>query len=66
MFKKFFTVAAISLITMGTPSDAQAPVKLSNNGICHAPGSTYYARTRNFRPFSTMQECLRFGRLPRR
>jgi len=42
-------------------------VKKSKSGICHAPGSTYYARTKNFTPFKTLDECLKSGgRLPKR
>jgi len=47
-----------------TPS---APVKKSKTGICHAPGTTYYAKTTNFTPFVTVNECLNNGgRLPKR
>ena len=42
-------------------------VKMSRSGICHAPGTTYYARTMNFAPYSTLDGCLAAGgRLPRR
>lgn len=42
-------------------------VKKSRSGICHAPDSTYYARTKNFTPFKTLDECLKSGgRLPKR
>ncbi len=45
----------------------EAPVKKSRTGICHAHGSTYYARTINFTPFKTLDECLKSGgRLPKR
>ena len=43
------------------------PVKKSRSGICHASGSTYYARTLNFKPFTTIDSCLTSGgRLPKR
>jgi len=43
------------------------PVKKSRSGICHAPGSTYYARTLNFKPFTSIESCLKSGgRLPKR
>jgi len=50
------------------PQDASAPaVKKSNTGICHAAGSTYYSRTLNFTPFTTMAECIKSGgRLPKK
>jgi len=45
----------------------QEPVKLSRSGICHAPGSTYYSRTENFTPFTTLDACLKAGgRMPKR
>lgn len=46
---------------------SEDPVKKSKTGICHAPGTTYYARTKNFTPFKTLDECLKSGgRLPKR
>ncbi len=51
------------------PTPAPTPtgvVKLSNSGICHSPGSTYYSRTKNYTPYNTLDECLRVGRLPLR
>ena len=43
------------------------PVKKSRSGICHAPGSTNYARTLNFKPFTNIDSCLTSGgRLPKR
>lgn len=36
-------------------------VKMSNSGICHAPGTTYYSRTKNFRPYHSMEDCLEAG-----
>jgi len=43
------------------------PVKKSKTGICHAPGTTYYARTKNYTPYATLNECLNSGgRLPKR
>jgi len=42
-------------------------VKKSKTGICHAPGGSYYDRTKNFTPFKTLDECLKSGgRLPKR
>ena len=43
------------------------PVKKPRSGICHAPGSTYYARTLSFKPFANIDSCLTSGgRLPTR
>jgi hypothetical protein len=45
---------------------AEAPVKLSGSGICHEPGSRFYDQTVNFRPYATLDACVRAGgRLPR-
>lgn len=41
-------------------------VKLSKNGICHAPGTTYYSRTKNFTGYESLQACLNAGgRMPK-
>ncbi|WP_140984656.1 hypothetical protein [Asticcacaulis tiandongensis] len=43
------------------------PVKKSNSGICHARGTTYYAQTKHFTPYATLDACLKSGgRLPKR
>lgn len=43
------------------------PVKMSKSKICHAPNSSYYAKTQNFTPYKTLKECLDAGgRLPKR
>ena len=42
-------------------------VKMSNSGICHAPGTTYYQVTLSYTPFESLDECLESGgRLPNR
>jgi micrococcal nuclease len=52
------------------PSPAPATggvVKKSTTGICHAPGTTYYNRTKNFTPYDSLQSCLNSGgRMPKR
>jgi hypothetical protein len=46
---------------------ADEPVKMSKTKICHAPNSSYYAKTQNFTPYKTLKECLDAGgRLPKR
>ena len=46
---------------------ASPNVKKSKTGICHAQGSTYYAQTKSFMPFKTIDECLKSGgRLPKK
>jgi hypothetical protein len=47
-------------------SPSAGVVKKSKSGICHAPSSSYYERTKNFTPFKTLDECLKSGgRLPK-
>jgi hypothetical protein len=42
-------------------------VKKSTTGICHAPGTTYYEKTKTFTSFDSIQQCLDSGgRLPKR
>lgn len=41
-------------------------VKKTSSGICHPPASSYYERTKNFRPFDSVDACLTSGgRLPK-
>jgi len=51
------------------PSGDIAPaevVKKSRSGICHAPGTTYYAQTQRFTAFDSIEACLASGgRLPK-
>ena len=42
-------------------------VKLSRNGICHAPGTTYYNQTKNYTGYDSLDTCLSAGgRMPKR
>lgn len=60
--------------TAPAPSAPAAPaepssgvVKKSANNLCHAPGTTYYSRTKNYTPFDTIEACLKSGgELPER
>jgi hypothetical protein len=53
----------LTIVNQGAPG----PVKKSNSVICHTPGSTYYARVLNFKPFANIDSCLTSGgRLPKR
>ena len=43
------------------------PVKLSKAGICHVPGSSYYSKTMNFKPYKTLDDCIKSGgRMPKK
>ncbi len=65
---KFSIISIIATVLISTGVFAQSkPVKMSNSGICHAPGSTYYEQTKKFTPFKTLLECLNAGgRMPKR
>jgi hypothetical protein len=65
---KSLTVVLLStLLPVSIGVFAADPVKLSNSGICHALGTTYYAQTKNFTPFKTLDECLKSGgRMPKK
>lgn len=42
-------------------------IKKSSSGICHDKKSSYYEKTKKFKPFKTMKECLDSGgRLPKK
>ena len=45
----------------------EPPVKMSKSGICHAQGTSYYAQTKSYTSYNTLEECLRAGgRKPKR
>ena len=65
-------IAAVTAVgTYVAPAPAQASssgvVKKSRTSICHAPGTTYYARTQHYTGYDSLQDCLNSGgRLPKR
>ena len=64
------SVAALAMQpAFEAPAAAQSgpAVKMSKSGICHPRGGTYYSRTKNFKPYSSMKACLEAGgRRPKR
>lgn len=60
-----FAMACILAASLPTAalSSQTPPVKLSRNKICHPKGSEGYNQTKNFTPFSSLEECLKEGRL---
>ena len=45
--------------------ESSGVVKKSTSGICHAPGTTYYDRTLNYKSFNSLDDCIASGgRLP--
>jgi hypothetical protein len=63
--RMFFTAVSV---TVAAPVFAQSdpPVKMSVSGICHQKGkSPYYAQTKKFTAYNTLDECLKSGgRMP--
>lgn len=50
-----------------TDLKTEPTVKKSSTGICHAKGSTYYAKTTNYKSFDSIETCLKGGgRLPKK
>jgi hypothetical protein len=57
----------LGLVVSTSVFSQSEPVKMSNSGICHKPGSTYYEQTKNFKPYKNLDDCLKSGgRLPKK
>lgn len=53
--------------TGSSDASGSGVVKKSSTGICHAPGTSYYEKTKSYTPFNSIDECLASGgRLPKR
>ena len=63
---KSFLIALSLLLTVPVFAQSEPPVKMSSSGICHEKGkSSYYAQTKKFTAYNTLDECLKAGgRLP--
>jgi hypothetical protein len=59
-------IALSLLLTAPTFAQSDPPVKMSSSGICHQKGkSSYYAQTKKFTAYNTLDECLKAGgRMP--
>jgi hypothetical protein len=65
--KNLLVVVLSLMLSFASTSTAADVVKKSTNGICHDKKSQYYSKTKNFKPFKNMKECLDSGgRLPKR
>lgn len=64
------TASAVSASEVTAPAPVVSSggvVKKSTTGICHAPGTTYYEKTKTFTSFSSIDTCVASGgRLPKR
>jgi hypothetical protein len=50
------------ILACALPSVAAAePVKMSSSAICHCPGGSYYAKTKSFAPYGSIDACLAAG-----
>ena len=62
LFAQTFVLAADSQI-----KKEENIIKKSTSGICHDNKSKFYEKTKKFKPFKTMKECLDSGgRLPKK
>jgi hypothetical protein len=55
------TAAAAAPAPAAKTAAAEPAVKKSNNDICHDKTSSGFASTKNFKPFATMEECIKSG-----
>ena len=71
MLKTKFIIAMPGIFTstlFNMVKAAEEPsVKKSKSGICHAKGTSYYAQTKNYTAFNSLDECLKAGgRMPKK
>nr|WP_244264450.1 HNH endonuclease family protein [Marinobacter algicola] len=64
-----FRITAVlvsALLVAPAPGALADLVKKTKSGICHPPASSYYDRTKNYKPFNSVESCLAAGgRLPK-
>tara|TARA_E500000178_G_scaffold52507_1_gene48386 strand:+ start:347 stop:547 length:201 start_codon:yes stop_codon:yes gene_type:complete len=64
---KKIIIFVLSIIFIVSCNQPNPPVKKSKTGICHKAGSQYYNQTKNFKNFTTIEDCIKSGgRLPKR
>jgi len=65
---KYSPLFLLTLVLFIVPGGVSADlVKKTSSSICHPPASSYYERTKNYRPFDSVEACLASGgRLPKR
>lgn len=64
---KFFVSLLLTILLLTNSTFANDIIKKSSSGICHDKKSQYYTKTKNFKPYKTMKECLDSGgRLPKK
>ena len=60
-FNKNILILALLTTPIFAECSDDPPVKKSNSGICHVTGTTYYAQTKKFTEFKTLDDCLKSG-----
>jgi len=59
-------IGSLAFFAQSTPAEEPPIVKQSNSKICHTKESPFYAKTRNYIVFKTVEACLAAGgRLPK-
>ena len=63
---KSFLISLFLLLNVPVFAQSEPQVKMSSSGICHEKGkSSYYAQTKKFTAYKTIDECLKAGgRMP--
>ena len=61
-FSLLIALVATGLLPVSPGPAAADAVKLSSSGICHDANSRWFAKTKNYKAFGTMPECLLNGR----
>jgi hypothetical protein len=64
--KKVISLILLVFSSVSVFAQSDPPVKMSSSGICHEKGkSSYYAQTKKFTAYKTLDECLKAGgRMP--
>lgn len=64
---KYFVTIFLTTFLISNSTFANDIVKKSSSGICHDKNSQYYAKTKKFKSYKTIKECLDSGgRLPKK
>ena len=64
--KLFFVFLFFTIFSLSAYSENKI-VKKSRSNICHAPGTTYYKKTKYYKSYKTLKDCLKSGgRMPKR
>ena len=66
--KKVISLILLVFSSVSVFAQSDPPVKMSSSGICHEKGkSSYYAQTKKFTAYKTIDECLKAGgRMPKK